>query len=55
MKWQERTADELAPDLIEKYQLGPIAAKLFALRGINTDENLIFGLMQQKKIWLIQR
>lgn len=42
MKWQERTADELAPDLIEKYQLGPIAAKLFALRGINTDEKLDF-------------
>src|SRR5699024_11847474 len=42
MKWQERTAQELAPDLVEKYQLSPIAATLFALRGINTDEKLDF-------------
>lgn len=42
MKWQQRTAEELAPDLIEKYQLSPISARLFALRGINTDEKLDF-------------
>lgn len=49
MKWQQRTAEELAPDLIEKYQLSPISARLFALRGINTDEKLDFGLTQPKK------
>ena len=42
MKWQQRTVEELAPDLIEKYQLSPISARLFALRGINTDEKLDF-------------
>ncbi|WP_251716207.1 single-stranded-DNA-specific exonuclease RecJ [Lactobacillus agrestimuris] len=42
MKWKERTATELDSDLIEKYQLSPIAAKLFSLRGINTDEKLDF-------------
>lgn len=42
MKWQQRTAEQLAPDLIEKYQLSPLAAQLFALRGINTDEKLDF-------------
>ena len=42
MKWQQKKAEELAPDLVEKYQLSPIAAQLFALRGINTDEKLDF-------------
>lgn len=42
MKWNERTAKELAPTLIDKYQLSPIAAKLFSLRNINTDEKLNF-------------
>ena len=42
MKWQQRTAEELDPSLIEKYQLSPIAAKLFALRGIDSDEKLDF-------------
>lgn len=42
MKWNERTAKELAPTLIDKYQLSPIAAKLFSLRNINTDQKLDF-------------
>ncbi|RVU71561.1 MULTISPECIES: single-stranded-DNA-specific exonuclease RecJ [Lactobacillus] len=42
MKWKEKTAEELDPTLIEKYQLSPLAAKLFSLRGINTDEKLEF-------------
>lgn len=42
MKWQQRTAEKLAPNLIDKYQLSPLAAQLFALRGINTDEKLDF-------------
>ncbi|MDF7639049.1 single-stranded-DNA-specific exonuclease RecJ [Lactobacillus sp. ESL0791] len=42
MKWKKREAEELAPELIEKYQLSPITAKLFSLRGINTDEKLAF-------------
>ena len=42
MKWQQRTAEELDPSLVDKYQLSPIAAKLFALRGIDTDEKLDF-------------
>lgn len=42
MKWKQRTAEELDPKLIDKYQLSPIAAKLFSLRGINTDEKLNF-------------
>ncbi len=42
MKWKQRTAEELNSDLIEKYQLSPITAKLFSLRGINTDEKLDF-------------
>lgn len=42
MKWNKRQAKELDPALIEKYQLSPIAAKLFSLRGIDTDEKLNF-------------
>lgn len=42
MKWNQRQASELDPKLIEKYQLSPIAAKLFSLRNINTDEKLNF-------------
>lgn len=42
MKWQQRKANKLDPDLIEKYQLSPIMAKLFSLRGIDTDEKLNF-------------
>lgn len=42
MKWQQRTAKELDSDLVDKYQLSPIAAQLFALRGIDTDEKLDF-------------
>lgn len=44
MKWNQRTGKELDPNLIEKYQLSPIAAKLFSLRGIDTDEKLDFWL-----------
>ena len=42
MKWQKRKEEEIDPALIEKYQLSPIAAKLFSLRKINTDEKLDF-------------
>ncbi|TSO26445.1 single-stranded-DNA-specific exonuclease RecJ [Lactobacillus sp. LL6] len=42
MKWQQRKANELNPDLVEKYQLSPIMAKLFSLRGIDSDEKLDF-------------
>ncbi|WEV71640.1 single-stranded-DNA-specific exonuclease RecJ [Lactobacillus sp. ESL0785] len=42
MEWKQRSAKELAPELIEKYQLSPMTAKLFSLRGINTDEELNF-------------
>lgn len=45
MKWQKRRAQtEIAPDLAKKYQLSPLAAKLFSLRGINTEEKLAFWL-----------
>lgn len=40
MEWIKRTAEKLDPELIEKYQLSPIEAKLFSLREINTDEQL---------------
>lgn len=40
--WKQRTGEELAPELVEKYQLGNTEAKLFSLRGINTDEKLNF-------------
>lgn len=42
MKWNKRQAEALDPALIEKYQLSPIAAKLFSLRKINTDDKLNF-------------
>lgn len=44
IKWKERTSKELAPELVEKYQLKPIAAKLFALRNLNTAEKLEYWL-----------
>lgn len=42
MKWKQRNAEPLDPNLIQEYQLSPIAAKLFSLRGINTAERLDF-------------
>lgn len=42
MKWQQREASELDSELVEKYQLSPLTAKLFSLREINTDEKLDF-------------
>nr|WP_280927531.1 single-stranded-DNA-specific exonuclease RecJ [Lactobacillus sp. ESL0703] len=42
IEWKQRSAEELPSELIEKYQLSPITAKLFSLRGINTDEQLAF-------------
>ena len=42
MKWKQRNAEPLDPNLIQEYQLSPIAAKLFSLRGINTAEKLDF-------------
>lgn len=44
MIWKQRTANELDPSLIEKFQLSPIAAKLFSLRGIDTEEKIDFWL-----------
>lgn len=42
MMWKKRTAESLDPDLSKKYQLSPLQAKLFSLRGINSDEKLNF-------------
>lgn len=42
MKWQQRKTRELDSELVEKYQLSPLTAKLFSLRGIDTDEKLDF-------------
>ena len=42
IEWRERKGEKLAPELIEKYQLSPITAKLLSLRGINTDAKLAF-------------
>ena len=44
MKWQQRQANNLDEGLIKDYGLTGIQAKLFALRGINTAENLDFWL-----------
>ena len=40
--WKQRSGKELAPELIEKYQLSEIEAKLLAQRNLNTDEQLDF-------------
>lgn len=42
MKWIQRKDSELDKDLIEEYQLSPITAKLFSLRGINNKQKLDF-------------
>lgn len=42
IEWRERIGEELAPELIEKYQLSPITAKLLSLRGINTAAKIEF-------------
>lgn len=42
IEWKKRSGAELPADLVEKYQLSPLTAKLFSLRGINTDEQLEF-------------
>jgi single-stranded-DNA-specific exonuclease len=42
MKWQKREAPALSPELIDEFQLSPLAAKLFSLRGCNTEEKLKF-------------
>ena len=42
IEWHERKNEELAPELIEKYQLSPLTAKLLSLRGINTAEKINF-------------
>ncbi|EEU21496.1 single-stranded-DNA-specific exonuclease RecJ [Lactobacillus jensenii 27-2-CHN] len=44
MTWKKREATELSSELIEKYQLSPLTAKLFSLREINTDEKLNYWL-----------
>ena len=49
MKWQQRKANELDPDLVKKYQLSPIMAKLFSLRGMDTDEKLDFWVNATEK------
>ncbi len=40
--WKQRSGKELAPELIKKYQLSDLEARLLALRGLNTDEQLAF-------------
>lgn len=42
MKWEQRTGEAISPELIEQFQLSPITAKLFSLRGITTEEQLNF-------------
>lgn len=44
MKWQERTAAPLASDLVEEFQLSPLTAKLFSLRGIDNEEKIDYWL-----------
>ncbi|GHW00716.1 single-stranded-DNA-specific exonuclease [Lactobacillus nasalidis] len=44
MKWQERKAAPLASDLVEEFQLNPLTAKLFSLRGNDTAEKIDFWL-----------
>ncbi|WP_317638252.1 single-stranded-DNA-specific exonuclease RecJ [Lactobacillus xylocopicola] len=44
MDWKQRSGTELAPELVAEYQLSPITAKLFSLRGINTAPKLDFWL-----------
>ena len=44
MKWQERTAAPLASDLVEEFQLSPLTAKLFSLRGIDNKEKIDYWL-----------
>lgn len=44
MIWKKKQAESLDKDLIAKYKLSPIQAKLFAIRGINTDQQLDFWL-----------
>ncbi|CCI85676.1 single-stranded-DNA-specific exonuclease [Lactobacillus pasteurii DSM 23907 = CRBIP 24.76] len=40
MKWIQRTGKELDPELVNEYQLSPVVAKLFSLRGITSEEQL---------------
>lgn len=42
MDWIQRQAKPLSQDLIDQFQLSPLAAKLFSLRGINTAKDLSF-------------
>lgn len=42
MDWQKRKSQELSPELVEEYQLSPMVAKLFSLRGIDTAEKIDF-------------
>lgn len=43
-KWIKRQAEPLPQELIDKFQLSPIQAKLFSLRKINTEDKLNFWL-----------
>lgn len=42
MEWKQRQASPLSQDLIDQFQLSPLQAKLFSLRGINTAKDLSF-------------
>ncbi|KRL64039.1 single-stranded-DNA-specific exonuclease RecJ [Lactobacillus psittaci] len=44
MIWKEKKQDKLDENLVAEFQLSPIEAKLFSLRGINTSEKLDFWL-----------
>lgn len=45
MKWEQRTAkNKISQDLIDEFQLSPIQAKLFSLRGIYQKKQLDFWL-----------
>ncbi|MDO4912304.1 MAG: single-stranded-DNA-specific exonuclease RecJ [Lactobacillus sp.] len=44
MNWKLRNYTPLPNDLINEFQLSPLSAKLFSLRGIDTEEKLNFWL-----------
>ncbi|MCH3990243.1 MAG: single-stranded-DNA-specific exonuclease RecJ [Lactobacillus sp.] len=43
-KWRQRTANPLSQDIQDQFQLSPFAAKLFALRGKTTAEEINWWL-----------
>lgn len=44
IKWEKRQGQSISQDLIDQFQLSPIQAKLFSLRGITTEAAIDFWL-----------